>query len=100
MRRERLYISGPITGTTDAEERFRKAADMFKDRFDIVNPYEVFKTVGFLRQKEILDLCLSLLSECDYVYFMAGWQNSLGCQCEYGYSYGANQKGDITMMFE
>ncbi len=30
MRRERLYISGPITGTTDAEERFRKVAEMFE----------------------------------------------------------------------
>ena len=89
----RVYISGPITGTTDAEYRFQMAANSMKTLYgldtEVINPYEVGEAASEraeLTHEEYMKISLALMDICDAVYFLNGWENSKGCQQEHIYA--------------
>lgn len=90
----RIYLSGPISGTTDAEQRFGDAQKMLEEMGyeDIVNPSWLVKVLNpkTADREDYMGICLDLLNGCCLMVQLDGWQNSLGCQCEYGFARGRN----------
>lgn len=85
----KIYISGPITGTNDHEERFERAEKALKKEGHIViNPEKILRGMpDETKHKEYMKVALSLLDLCEGVYFLEGWQESQGCGIEFEYAY-------------
>lgn len=79
----RIYISGPISGTPDYEERFAEAASAIKaDGHTYVNPAMLARYLPDLTYEEYLAYDLEELRRCDAIYMMPGWVRSRGCKVE------------------
>lgn len=90
-----IYISGPISGTTDYLDRFKEAEnDFYYNHVDIINPAEVLNTLPTYRleYKDLMRLCLDLLSMCDSIYMLRGWENSKGACLEHEFAIANNYK--------
>ena len=83
----RIYISGPITGTTDYMERFAAAECelWYKGWDDIVNPAEILSVQlpEGSSWETYMGESLKLLCECDAIYMMRGWEGSRGARLEH-----------------
>ena len=82
---ERIYISGPITGTKDYMQRFKKAEKELTEKgYSVINPAKVN---AMLPQdatwEEYIKVSLTLLSICTGVYMMPGWRESRGAVLEF-----------------
>ena len=94
---ERVYISGPITGTEDYMERFQRAEeDLKRSGFDIINPARIMGQLPELEHGECMKICLTLMDLCDGVYFLRGWRDSKGCSIEFEYAY----EHEMAIFFE
>ena len=106
MDMKKIYISGPITGVPDFMERFHEAESRIRTKYqqntvEIINPARLMPQFEeHLTYAQIIDVCLSLLSNCDAIYMMRGWKKSTGACIEYGYAKATNKtiiwSGDIT----
>ena len=83
------YLSGPISGNPkyladfrDAEEKLRRNGIK-----NIINPANLgsvlHEEAGY---EDYMDLCMQLLDKAHAIVQLPGWEQSLGCQREYGYS--------------
>ena len=83
----RIYISGPITGTTDYMERFAAAERELWDNGwdDIVNPAGILsvRLPEGSSWEAYMGESLKLLCECDAIYMMRGWEGSRGARLEH-----------------
>lgn len=95
----RIYISGPITGQEDtARQRFREADAQLlmiystKDSTpSIIDPFrandQIFGNFGENpTHADYMVTAMAMLSVCDTIYLMRGWEHSEGCQQEYKYA--------------
>lgn len=85
--RERVYISGPITGY-DIEER-REAFKRVQQELEtnggfkyVFNPLENGLPAEAHRSEHMREDLKQLL-KCTCIYFMRGWEKSAGCQLEF-----------------
>ena len=77
----RLYLSGPITGTTDYVERFARAGTWLRARgYEVVDP--VAATPEGLSYGEYMRRDLILLLACEGVALLPGYEVSRGSQLE------------------
>ena len=91
----KVYISGPMEGVEDYLENFREAEEnLLTLGQDVVNPARLDKAVKGcgLSREDYLDLDLALLRWCDAIVMLIGWQQSRGCNREYGYAMGRGMK--------
>lgn len=87
MRKERIYLSGPISGY-DIEER-RKAFQEIEwmlnaQGYEVVNPIAHADAhpeddTTYKHMKRDIELLLT----CNYIYLMRNWTHSKGCQVEF-----------------
>lgn len=77
----RIYISGPITGTTDYMERFAAAEDyLMKEGYVCINPAKVNAGLpSDTTHEEYMKTSICMLHMCDAIYMLEGWQQSEGC---------------------
>ena len=89
----RIYISGPITGVKNYRRHFQGAKDALMAKgYDVVNPAELTAVIGdSFTYDEILAIDLDLLSRCDDMVQLPGWENSRGANVEYGYALAADK---------
>lgn len=89
----RLYISGPITGVKNYKRIFQGAKDALTAKgYDVVNPAELTDVIGdSFSYDEILVIDLVLLSRCDAMVQLPGWEESRGANIEYGYALAADK---------
>ncbi len=98
--RKIVYISGPVTGTTDYAERFQQAEEWLKyeygvfkvfpqfpqgafDSVEIVNPVNFTKHLpSHTKWSTYMEVLIPLLKTCDAIYLLKGWENSRGSQIE------------------
>lgn len=80
----KIYLSGKISGTRDFRERFQKAGDnLKKDGWDVINPVAIGDLLPpSTTYKQFLELDLKLLSMCDAIYLIPGWETSEGAKTE------------------
>lgn len=91
--KQRIYISGAITGTDDFIERFAKAQkDLEEQGYSVVNPAAVNsmlpKDTGY---EEYMRMSFLMLDMCDTIYMLDGWSKSCGANREYGYAIAMNK---------
>lgn len=87
-----LYLSGPITGDKAYRQKFKAIEQQLTSRgYAVVNPAELEGVLPTqdMTWAQIMDFCLDILARCDYMVQMPGWENSLGCQQEYGFARGS-----------
>lgn len=84
-KKQRCYLSGPISGGDLVERRksFKAAQVMLEHAgYEVVNPMEnglpeEASTNQHMRRD------IQLLTECDTVFMMDGWNHSQGCYTEF-----------------
>ena len=85
-----VYISGPITNNTNAEQDFARAEQELLTRFadekslTILNPVRFSKAVigTPLSYEQYLQIDIKLISLSTHIYFLKNWENSYGCKVE------------------
>lgn len=90
----RIYISGPITGTTDYRERFQAAEDKLRaNGYEVVNPAEVTASLPkSLTWEQYMGVAVCIMALCDSVYMLKGWQKSRGAKLEHKIMLGKGRK--------
>lgn len=89
---KKVYISGPITGTKDYLEKFEDietALVLVHQGVEVINPAKVNANLPeSTTWEEYMRMSLCMLSTCDGIYMMEGWQQSRGANLEYAYAKG------------
>lgn len=95
-----VYISGPITGTTDYMDRFSDAATMLRRAgFDrIINPAKQLSVLPeeTTPHETYMEIALGFLSVANVMVLLDGWQTSKGCQEEVNY---AKRRGILILEY-
>ena len=80
----KVYISGPVTGTTDYTERFARAAAFLQNHgFDVINPVAIMAPLPeSTTWRECMAVSLALLTQADAIYSLRGWRGSEGAVVE------------------
>lgn len=90
----KVYISGPITGTTDAKERFAQAEERIRqwgNNYEVVNPFKVNANLPeSTTWQQYMEMSLCMLSMCEVIYLLEGWKNSKGAKIEHDYAIDHN----------
>lgn len=96
--KERIYISGAITGTNDFIERFAKAQKELETQgYAVMNPAHANSYMpDDATYEEYMKISFCLLDMCDSIYMLNGWEKSCGANREYGYALAK----DMTIIFE
>lgn len=82
MKSNRVYISGPITGTNDYRERFEAAAQQLEaSGCEAVNPAALVLPPSCTHD-DYMAVCMALLGLCGTIYMLPGWAASQGARRE------------------
>ena len=86
----KVYISGAITGVEDHMDAFMRAEKMLIEQgHEVINPAKVGKMLPeSTKHEEYMLVSYALMELCEAVYFLSGWQQSKGCNQEYGFAVG------------
>lgn len=87
----KIYISGPITGKKGYVKDFEGAEEELRVlQMESVNPVKLLKDYAETHTyEETMDECLKLLSGCDGIYMIEGWEHSHGAIREWEYAKSA-----------
>ena len=94
----KIYISGAITGTDDYMERFAKAENELTEQgWSVVNPAKVNAQLPEdTSYEEYMKMSVCMLTMCDGICMLKGWEKSCGANREYGYAIAKN----MIIMYE
>lgn len=86
--KERIYISGAITGTDDFMERFAKAQKELESQgYSVINPALVNSNMPKdTSYDEYMKMRLTMLDMCRTIYLLDGWEKSVGANLERAYA--------------
>lgn len=89
----KVFISGPITGTTDYKERFAKAEEILKAKgFVVINPVKATEALPEDTDwSEYMDITMPLLKMCQAIYQLEDWECSMGATIEYLWALKTNK---------
>ena len=81
--KERIYISGPITGCKNNNyDAFWKVENkLIFEGFEVINPLTLCKNID--DYKECMKLDIRALTYCDSIYMLPNWKQSKGACIEH-----------------
>ena len=84
----KIYISGAVTGTDDYLERFARAEEQLKAQgFEVINPAAVNAVLPrSTSYGEYMEMSQIMLSFCDCVFMLNGWEHSRGAKQEFAWA--------------
>lgn len=85
----KIFISGPISGNPNFQERFKEAEIIILKRNHVpINPAAFHKIPAFeyFNRAECQKIEFAMLECCDGIYMMEGWSNSRGARLEHDYA--------------
>lgn len=84
----RVYLSGPMSSDPDYMSKFTKADQFLRNQgYHVANPAELYRSLpDDVTYEELLSLDLEILSICDVLVQLPGWEKSCGANREYGYA--------------
>lgn len=86
-----IYISGKITGTNDYLDRFETVEhDLILQGYDVINPAKVNDELPETTYGNYMKMSLCMLSMCDTIYMMSGWETSIGAKLEWEFAKANN----------
>lgn len=90
----RVYISGPISGTSDFMYRFEDVEKVLTGKgYSVINPAKIGAALPEdMTYEEIMEIDMLLLDNADAIYMLLGWQTSVGANREYGYALGKGKE--------
>ena len=80
-----IYIAGPISGTTNYMERFKKAEEFIRALNSVpINPTIISKSLldAGAEYVRFMSVTRELLKCCDGIYLLNGWEYSMGAMAE------------------
>ena len=91
--KERIYISGAITGTDDFMERFAKAQrELESQGYSVINPALVNSNMPEdTTYEEYMKMAFTMIDMCKTIYFLDGWEKSVGANFERAYAIKASK---------
>lgn len=83
-----VYISGKITGSDDYMLRFNAAETILKAQgYKVINPARIGAELSPETTWEgFMEIDFYLLSICDAIFMLNGWEDSRGANAEWGYA--------------
>lgn len=87
-----VYLSGPITNEPNYKENFKAAETELSKMVTVINPAKIGERIKSLTYDEILSIDIKILSHCDAIYLLRGWENSNGALAELSYAKAAGLK--------
>ena len=78
-------------------QKFKDIEDLLHEidpSAEIVNPAEISRHLPKMEHRHYMQIDLILLSTCDSIYMLPGWEHSKGARTEYNY---AKRKGLIII---
>lgn len=83
-----IYISGAITNNPEFKKQFKNAEKRLKSRYGvrIINPCRLNLAYNDFTYDEYIKIDLALLSLCDTIYMLNGWEQSKGANIERDYA--------------
>ena len=84
----KIYISGAVTGTDDYLERFARAEEQLKAQgFEVINPAAINAVLPrSTSYEQYMDMSRLMLSFCDGVFMLNGWEQSRGAKQEFAWA--------------
>ena len=90
-----IYIAGRISGEPGYKEAFRLVATELRTRgFVVLNPATL---PSALDNGRAMKICMAMIDQADAVFFMAGWNLSVGAQLELAYCKYTGKPYSLTM---
>lgn len=79
--KQKIYIAGPMTGYKDFNHLsfFNAALELELKGYIVLNPASL---PAGLSQKEYMSICLPMVTCCDAIYLLDGWEDSKGANAE------------------
>lgn len=78
-----VYIAGPITGVPNYWEPFEKAEDeLTASGYIVLTPTRLPFNID---NASAMKICLAMIDQADAVYFLPGWNTSIGANFEMHY---------------
>lgn len=84
-----IYISGAITkiGVMKATAIFNNTELKLKEQgYEVINPYRTNSTLPELGHDGYMAVSMAMLSLCDTIYMLKGWEDSDGAKEELQYA--------------
>ena len=93
----KIYISGRITGLKHTDFGLRFGHTAAKLRSEGHNTFELSKTITDAKidrksESEILDLCYTVIDDCDAVYMLSNWHEDGRSRLEHQYALDKGKK--------
>lgn len=78
-----VYIAGPIKEVANFKENFKKAQVFLRSTgATVINPAELSGNVIHGNFNEYLDICATMVSKCNCIYLLKGYEKSIGAVYE------------------